>query len=134
MAYHQLKNPDILKDELIDVFNLNQQVMSGLLEKVSSINPDEVHGKLYLNSHDKVSISNEITKLIQEDLRSTRDDYNFDDFEIQYFFTLIHPVTKISCFSCELKNPDGGAIIFDIVRIGKYKDEFHLFVPEENQT
>src|SRR5690606_36258937 len=128
MSYHHVKNPDILKNELIDVFNLDSQVILGLLESVSSIKPNKILGEIYQESLDKEFITNEIIKLIKED-------FDLKEFKIQYFFTLYHPVTKISSFSCELKNLNGGAVVYDIVRVGKYKDEFYLFIPkEENEN
>lgn len=130
MSYYHVKNPDILKNELIDIFNLDSPVISSLLEKVSSIKPNKILGKIYKKSLDKEFLTNEIIKLINEDFDFTKEDFDLNEFKIQYFFTLYHPVMKISCFSCELKNLNGGAIIYDIVRIGKYKDEFYLFIPD----
>ena len=130
MSYYHVKNPDILKNELIDIFNLDSPVISSLLEKVSSINPNKILSKIYKKSLDKEFLTNEIIKLINEDFTTTKEDFDLNKFKIQYFFTLYHPVLKISCFSCELKNPSGGAIIYDIVRIGIYKDDFYLFTPE----
>jgi len=132
MSYYHVKNLDILKNELIDIFNLDSQVILSLVEKVSSIKPNKILGKIYQKSLDKEFITSEIVKLINEDFDFTKKDFDLNEFKIQYFFTLYHPVTKISCFSCELKNKEGGAIIYDIVRIGKYKDEFYLFITEED--
>lgn len=130
MSYHQVNNSDKLKDALIDVFNLDPKVIYNLLAKVSSIKPNKILGKIYQKSLDKEFITNEIIKLINEDLELTKEDFDLNEFKIQYFLTLYHPVAKISSFSCELKNLNDGAVIYDIVRIGKYNDEFYLYIPE----
>lgn len=130
MSYHQVKNLDILMNELIDIFNLDSKVILSLLEKVSSIKPSKIHDKIYQKSLDKEFITSEIIKLINEDFDLTKKEFDLNEFKIQYFFTIYHPITKISCFSCELKNIEGGSIIYDIVRIGKCEDEFYLFIPD----
>ena len=117
-------------NELIDIFNLDSKVILSLLEKVSSIKPSKIHDKIYQKSLDKEFITSEIIKLINEDFDLTKKEFDLNEIKIQYFFTIYHPITKISCFSCELKNIEGGSIIYDIVRIGKCEDEFYLFIPD----
>ncbi|MDK7375339.1 hypothetical protein QP519_07255 [Weeksella virosa] len=131
MSYHQVNNSDKLKNELIDVFNLDEDFISNLLANVSSIKPNIISSnKLILNSSDKEILINKIKTLIMEDFSSTKEDFDLNEFSIQYFFNYYNPIIKMSSFSNELKNLNGGAIIYDIIRIGKYKDEFYLFIPD----
>lgn len=131
MSYHQVNNSDKLKNELIDVSNLDEDFISNLLANVSSIKPNIISSnKLILNSSDKEIIINKIKTLIMEDFSSTKEDFDLNEFSIQYFFNYYNPIIKMSSFSNELKNLNGGAIIYDIIRIGKYKDEFYLFIPD----
>lgn len=131
MSYHQVNNSDKLKNELIDISNLDEDFILNLLANVSSIKPNIISSnKLILNSSDKEILINKIKALIMEDLSSTKEDFDLNGFSIQYFFNYYNPIIKMSSFSNELKNPNGGAIIYDIIRIGKYKDEFYLFIPD----
>lgn len=131
MSYHQVNNSDKLKNELIDVSNLDEDFISNLLANVSSIKPNIISSnKLILNSSDKEILINKIKTLIMEDFSSTKEDFDLNEFSIQYFFNYYNPIIKMSSFSNELKNLNGGAIIYDIIRIGKYKDEFYLFIPD----
>jgi len=131
MSYHQVNNSDKLKNELIDVSNLDEDFISNLLANVSSIKPNIISSnKLILNSSDKEILINKIKTLIMEDFSSTKEGFDLNEFSIQYFFNYYNPIIKMSSFSNELKNLNGGAIIYDIIRIGKYKDEFYLFIPD----
>lgn len=131
MSYHQVNNSDKLKNELIDVSKLDEDFISNLLANVSSIKPNIISSnKLILNSSDKEILINKIKTLIMEDFSSTKEDFDLNEFSIQYFFNYYNPIIKMSSFSNELKNLNGGAIIYDIIRIGKYKDEFYLFIPD----
>lgn len=131
MSYHQVNNSDKLKNELIDVSKLDEDFISNLLANVSSIKPNIISSnKLILNSSDKEILINKIKTLIMEDFSSTKKDFDLNEFSIQYFFNYYNPIIKMSSFSNELKNLNGGAIIYDIIRIGKYKDEFYLFIPD----
>lgn len=131
MSYHQVNNSDKLKNELIDVSKLDEDFISNLLANVSSIKPNIISSnKLILNSSDKEILINKIKILIMEDFSSTKEDFDLNEFSIQYFFNYYNPIIKMSSFSNELKNLNGEAIIYDIIRIGKYKDEFYLFIPD----
>lgn len=131
MSYHQVNNSDKLKNELIDISNLDEDFISNLLANVSSIKPNIISSnKLILNSSDKEILINKIKTLIMEDFSSTKEGFDLNEFSIQYFFNYYNPIIKMSSFSNELKNLNGGAIIYDIIRIGKYKDEFYLFIPD----
>lgn len=59
MSYHQVNNSDKLKNELIDVSNLDEGFIANLLANVSSIKPNIISSnKLILNSSDKEILIN----------------------------------------------------------------------------
>jgi len=126
MAYFEVNNPDNLKKELIDGSNPDSGLILNLLEKIKPKKAKYSSDKLYLISSDKEFLAKEIVKLISEDLESTIEEFDFDGFEIQYFFLLYNPFIKMASFSCELKNPNGGAVIYDIVRVYQYRNEYYL--------
>lgn len=89
MSYHQVNNSDKLKNELIDVFNLDEDFISNLLANVSSIKPNIISSnKLILNSSDKEILINKIKTLIMEDFSSTKEDFDLNEFSIQYFLII----------------------------------------------
>src|SRR5690625_7569776 len=124
MSYHQVNNSDKLKNELIDVSNLDEDFISNLLANVSSIKPNIISSnKLILNSSDKEILINKIKTLIMEDFSSTKEGFDLNEFSIQYFFNYYNPIIKMSSFSNELKYLNVGAIIYDIIRIRNYKED-----------
>ena len=129
MPYFEVNNPDNLKTELIDGSNPDFNFILKLLEKIKLKKAKHSSDKLYLISSDKEFLAKEIVKLISEDLESTIEEFDFEGFEIQYFFSLYNPFIKMASFSCELKNPNGGAVIYDIIRIYLYRNEYYLSKP-----
>lgn len=131
MSYFKV-NSKKLKKELVDISNLREEIILNFLMDASSIKLNEIPNKIDYKSSNIEFITRQIIKLIKEDFISTEEDFNLNDLDIQYFFNVYNPIIKMSSFSCELKHVNGGAIIYDIVRIGKNKDEYFLFIPDEN--
>lgn len=128
MSYYKI-DATKLNRKLINTSDFDKDVIVEFLEDVPSINSKTTLDNVYIKSTDREFIANEINKLIKEDLSSTKAEFDLDEFGVQYFFCSNNPITKTSSISCELKNKEGGAVIYDIVRIGKAKDEFNLFIP-----
>ncbi len=126
MNYFNLDNPNKLKTELIDLSNLNEKSILKLIEKIIPGKPENFQCKLFLITSDKEILVNEIINFIQLDLQSIKEEFDFEEFEIEYFFSLYNPVTQMASFSCELKRKSGGGIIYDIVRVFMNENEYYL--------
>jgi len=87
-------------------------------------NPDQIETELI----DVSTLREEIILkfLNKEDLKSTQEEFDFNGFSIQYFFIKYNPIVQMSSFSCEIKNLNGGAIIYDIIRVFRYGSEYYL--------
>src|SRR5690554_1544279 len=105
MAYFEVNNPDNLKKELIDGSNPDSGLISNLLEKIKPKKAKYSSDKLYLISSDKEFLAKEIVKLISEDLESTIEEFDFDGFEIQYFFYCTIRLLKWLLFPANSKIP-----------------------------
>lgn len=126
MSYFEFNNPDQIETELIDVSTLREEIILKFLNKIQSEKPKKILGQMFLKSPDENLVAKEIIKLFKEDLKSTQEEFDFNGFSIQYFFIKYNPVVQMSSFSCEIKNLNGGAIIYDIIRVFRYGNEYYL--------
>lgn len=114
-------------------FNLNELHLFVLREiiKNHTVSQDkESPSGFYFQSSQISEIADEILKRLREDLNETINDSNLNKIDTNYFFWKKNPITKKSSFSCELVKPEGGKVIYDIVRLVKHKESYYLFLPE----
>lgn len=129
MLYFQIKK-EIKNIVRFNLSEVSPFLLKEIIKNYTVTEKKQKPANFYFQSSHIEEIFDEVYKLINKDFEEIINDFDFKDFEVSYFFWKKSPATQLSSFSCELINPDGGKVIYDVVRLVRFEEVYFLILPE----